>query len=94
MVVVIFNLVGVLIIAIAFGIALGIGHLAGVTAEGLMMIIAGPVCAALDLVYRSRRPDRRWFHPRFGGALFFIPVWVLGILWLVLGILYTIQRHA
>ena len=93
MTVIIFNWPGILITAIAFGIAFCVGYLAGITAEGPLMIIAGPLCAAMDLTYRFWRPYRRWFHPSFGGALFFIPVWILGIVWLVLGIVYTIQGH-
>jgi hypothetical protein len=57
--IIIFNWPGIIIAAIAFGITFAIGHVAGVTAEGPLMIIAGPLCAALDLAYRSRRPERR-----------------------------------
>jgi hypothetical protein len=88
---IIFNLPGIVMAAIAFGIAFGIGHLTGTSAEGPLMIIAGPLCVAMDLVYRFRRSERRWFHPSFGGALFFIPVWILGIIWLVLGVAYVTQ---
>jgi hypothetical protein len=76
---------------VAFGIAFGIGRLAGTSAEGPLMIIAGPLCAVMDLAYRFRRPERHWSHPGFGGALFFIPVWLFGIFWTVLGVFYTIQ---
>ena len=82
---IIFNWPGILMVAIAFGIASGIGHLAGTAAEGPSMIIAGPLCAVMELIYRVRRPGRRWLHPSFGGSLFFIPVWILGIFWSVLG---------
>jgi hypothetical protein len=78
-------------VAIAFGIAFGIGQLTGITAEGLLMITAAPLCVAMDLIYRFRRSGRRWFHPSFGGALFVIPVWIFGVLWSVAGIVYTIQ---
>jgi hypothetical protein len=88
---IIFNLPGILMTATGFGIAAGIGHLAGTSAEGPLMIIAGPLCAAMDLAYRFKRHAGRWFHPSYGGALFFIPVWILGVIWLVLGIAYTIQ---
>lgn len=71
---IIFNWPGILIVAIAFAITFGIGRLAGISAEGPLMIIAGPLCAAMDLVYRFRHPEGRWFHPNQGGALFFIPV--------------------
>ncbi len=92
--VIIFNLPGILMAAVAFGIAFGIGHLVGISAEGPLMMIAGPLCAAIDLAYRHRRPDRHWFHPGFGGALFFIPVWMFGIVWLVLGVVYTVRGPA
>jgi hypothetical protein len=89
--IIIFNWPGILMVAIALGIASGIGQLAGTSAEGPSMIIAGLLCAAMDLVYRVRRSGGRWLHPNFGGALFFIPVWVLGMFWLVLGFAATIQ---
>ena len=58
------------------------------------MIIAGPLCIAIDVIYRLRQPERRWFHPDKGGSLFFIPLWLLGIFWFVLGIVYTARGHA
>ena len=76
--------------AIAIAIAFGIGHLTGYSAEGPLMIIAGPLCAAMDLTYRFRVSGRRWFQPNGGGALFFIPVWIMGIFWLGLGVVYAI----
>jgi hypothetical protein len=92
--IIIFNVPGILMVAIAFGVAFGIGHLAGTSAEGPLMIIAGPLCVAMDLAYRYKRADRRWFSPGVGGALFFIPVWILGIVWLVLGVVYVAQGRA
>ena len=91
--IIIFNWPGILMVAIALGIASGIGQLAGTSAEGPPMIIAGLSCAAMDLAYRARRSGHRWLHPSFGGALFFIPVWMLGIVWLVLGGASAIQGH-
>jgi uncharacterized membrane protein len=91
-IIIIYNLPGIAIFAIAFGTAFGIGRLTEISGEGPLMIIAGPLCMALDLGYRFfRRPDHSWFNPSFGGALFFIPVWILGIIWLVLGAVYSIQ---
>jgi hypothetical protein len=89
--IIIFNRPGILMVVIALGIASGIGQLAGPAAEGPSMIIAGLSCAAMDLVYRVRRSGRRWLRPSFGGALFFIPVWILGIVWLVQGVASVIQ---
>jgi hypothetical protein len=91
MTIIIFNWPGILMVAIAFGIASGVGHLAGIPAEGPAMLIAGPLCVAMDLLYRLRRSGCRWLHPSLGGALFFIPVWILGIVWSVLGVASAIQ---
>lgn len=88
------NLPGIVICGLAFGLAIGLGHLTGVSDEGPLMIIAGPLCAALDLSYRMRRPESEWFHPGAGGSIFSIPVCLFGIIWLVLGVIYTIQGHA
>jgi hypothetical protein len=87
----ILNWQAAVIVAIAFGIAIGVGNLAGIMAEAQQMIIAGPLCVIMDLVYRATRPVRRWFHPDGGGALFFIPVWMFGVLWVVLGIVRTVE---
>jgi hypothetical protein len=87
---IIFNGPGILMVAVALAIASGIGQLAGTSAEGPPMIIAGLSCAAMDLVYR-RRSGHRWLHPSFGGSVCFIPVWMLGAAWLVLGGASAIQ---
>jgi hypothetical protein len=86
------NLAGIIICATAFGAAFGIGHLAGIADEGPLMIVAGRICTVLDGCYRFRSAERRWFHAHVGGTFFFIPIWVLGIVWLVLGIVYTQRR--
>ncbi len=91
---IIFNLRGLLMLAIAFGVAMGLGPLAGVSAEGPMMIIAGPLCLAMDLGYRFIRGEREWLSSEDGGALFFIPIWIFGVLWFVLGIVYTVRGRA
>lgn len=90
----IFNIPGIVIAGIAFGVAFGVGRWMGTTAEGPLMIVAGPLCAVMDAAYRYRRPEGRWFSPGVGGAMFLIPLWILGILWFVLGIVYTLQGGA
>ncbi len=90
---IVFNVAGLLMCIIGFASAFVIGHAVGIAAEGFLMMIAGPLCAALDLGYRYSRGERRWFNPRSGGTLFFVPVWIFGILWLALGIAYTVRAH-
>lgn len=88
---IILNIPGLIILAISFAIAFGIGQLIGTTKQGPLMIIAGPLVVASDLAYRLKRPDGDWLHPNCGGSLFFLPVWPFGILWLVLGVIYTMN---
>jgi hypothetical protein len=87
----IINLAGIAILAVSLGAAFGIEHWIGKTSEGLLMIIAGPLAIVGDLTYRWWYSEGRWFHPGAGGALFFLPIWGFGILWLVLGIFAIAQ---
>ncbi len=88
---IIYNYPGIIMMAIGFAVAFGIGKMLGTSAEGPLMVIAGPLIAAMDLVYRFKSKDGHWFAPDRGGSLFFLPAWSWGVLWLVLGIVYTIQ---
>ncbi len=91
---IIFNYAGIIITAIGFALAFGIGKIIGTTAEGPMMIIAGPLIAILDLAYRFKSAEGHWFTPHRGGSLFFLPVWAFGALWLVLGLIYAVGGGA
>ncbi len=83
---IIFNIPALFELMISFGIAGGIGYLFGTTAEGPIMLMAGPLAIACDLVYRLKRDEGHLFHPGGGGALFFLPVWLFGVLWTIIGI--------
>jgi len=88
--VIVFNFTALIICAIAFGAGFGVTHIAGLEGEGPLMLIAGPIAALLDLVWRKRHDDN-WFRANGGGSLFWLPVWLFGLLWLVLGVVYTIR---
>ena len=88
---IIFNPAGIAMAAAAFGIAFGVGQVAGISAEGPLMTIAGPLCAVFDLAYRYNFAERNWFRASAGGSLFFLPLWQMGFIWLVLGIVYTME---
>jgi hypothetical protein len=94
MAVVIFNFRGIVMCVVAFAIAFAIGAVCGLSGEGPLMIIAGPILAACDLAYRFGTKDGHWFSPDRGGSLFFLPAWCFGILWLVLGIVYVVNPEA
>lgn len=89
-----FNYAGLIMCVIGFAAAFGLGALVGESAEGPLMILGGPLIAALDLFYRSQTRDGHWCIPHRGGSLFFLPAWVLGIVWFVLGIVYTLRGDA
>ncbi len=85
------NLSGFMMLAIVFLIAIGVSDAMGYTGEGPAMIIAGPLLALCDLGYRLTRKKGHWIIPKRGGSLFFVPVWCWGVVWLVLGIVYTVR---
>jgi hypothetical protein len=82
---IIFNLIGIGICAIAFGSAFAIGRYFGISGEDPLMLIAGPIAIVADLLYRLKSKGGHWIHPRGGGALFFLPVWCFGVIWIVIG---------
>jgi hypothetical protein len=84
----IFNWNGIGMFAVGFGVAIAIGYLVGISSEGFLMVIAGPVIAVLDLVYRFKSEKGHWLYPEKGGSLFFVPAWCLGVIWFILGIFY------
>ena len=86
---IIFNLLGLAFLGIGFAVAMSIRAAAGIESEGATMLILGPVVLAIDLGYRLLRKDGHWFSHRSGGHLFFLPLWMFGALWIVLGAVYV-----
>ncbi len=86
----IFNIPGLIFLALGAGAAFGLQHLTGTTGEGPWMVIAGPIIACADLFYRIKLGGKHLFHPRCGGHAFFIPIWVMGALWVMIGLGYTV----
>jgi hypothetical protein len=85
---IIFNFVGLAMLGVCFAIAYGIGTLISMTAESVLLVISGPLLFISDMVYRRRRAtvaDSWWYHHKLGGQLFFIPIWALGLFWMLLG---------
>lgn len=87
---VIFNLHGLLFLGIGFAAAFALGAFAGWESEAEYMLVLGPMVAGSDLAFRLLHKTGHWFWPRSGGHLFFLPVWMYGLLWTVLGVIdYT-----
>jgi Flp pilus assembly protein TadD len=91
---IIFNWIGIGICIVGFGIAFAIRALFGVSAEGHLMAIAGPIIVGLDLAYRLKSEKGHWLRPGKGGSLFFLPVWCFGVLWFVLGLIYMASNSS
>jgi hypothetical protein len=91
---IIFNIPGIIMLGLSFGIAFGLKEQIGMTAEGPPMLIGGLLVTACDLLYRLKRDEGHLFYPSGGGSLFFLPVWLFGIFWVVAGTLKTIMGGA
>ena len=81
----IFNALGLAFIGIGFAVTMSIRAVAGIESEGATMLILGPVVAAADLIFRLLHRDGHWFWSKGGGQLFFLPVWMFGVFWTVVG---------
>jgi hypothetical protein len=81
----IFNWIGVVCLAVGFGAMAFFSHATGIKSEPKLMLVLGPVSMVVDLAYRLLRRDRDLVSPTKGGQLFFIPIWVFGLLWIILG---------
>jgi hypothetical protein len=89
---IIFNIPGLLFAVAALGIAYAVGGL--VTGEwhgdnAVSFFVLGALALAMDLGYRARQAHDsgawRFVRPTAGGHILFIPIWVFGALWIIMG---------
>ena len=85
-----FNTAGTLMFLAAFGAAYGIMRGLGVMNEGLVMLVAGPLLAIADLLYR-RHKHVRLLRGAGGGTFLLLPVWLWGVFWTGLGAFYYVR---
>jgi hypothetical protein len=85
------NYLGFAMFVVAFLIALGASTAIGFHGDGPAMIIAGPLLIVFDLAYRLNSRQGHWLVPDRGGSILYVPVWCMGAVWLILGILYTVR---
>src|SRR6476661_7289775 len=69
--------------AVLLGMA--VNWMIGSEAEGPAMILMGALCIFFDVSYRMRTPTGHWIIPWGGGHVMFIPVWILGVCWFIVG---------
>lgn len=82
-----FNAVGFAMFVLAFGAGYGMQRTMGVDHEGVWMMCAGPVLVALDLGHRHVRRLPALART-VGSSIAFLPAWVWGAVWFVLGAVY------
>jgi hypothetical protein len=83
-----FNKLGFLVFLVAFGGAYGILRTLGSDDEGLWMMIAGPLLAIIDVVYRRIAGLKLLGDVHRGPAILWLPAWVWGVFWFGLGAFY------
>jgi hypothetical protein len=81
-----FNKAGTLMLVISALLSWGICHLIGDNRDGTKLAVIGPISAAIDLGYRVTSPSGHWLFPNHGGKLLFVPVWFLGVFWIIYGV--------
>jgi hypothetical protein len=82
------NALGVAFVGIGVAVSMSVTAIVGIHSEGGTMMILGPVVLVADLAFRLLHKDGHWLSPTRGGHLFFLPVWMFGLLWIVLGAVY------
>lgn len=76
--IIIFNLIGIVMLAFSFGVAYAVTRLTGSPNETVFMILGGALAVVCDVTYRCRHPTGHWLGSSGGGSLFFLPVWWWG----------------
>lgn len=91
-----FNILGAVMIFVALGVTIGVRHLTGMSTDGPdhgpETIMFASMCIFFYVTYRTRQSDGHWISPFGGGNIFFIPVWGIGCVWVVVGIVQSFTR--
>jgi len=86
--IVFFNFLGLGMFVASWTVAFIAADALGLAGEGPRMVVAGPMAVLLDGLFRWRHPAGHWLNPTGGGNVLFIPVWVFGVFWTLLGLTY------
>jgi hypothetical protein len=86
--VMLFNFPGLFLGITAFAIAFALRYAWGGAASYTLALTAC-FCVLFDLAFRYFRGNRRLLHPQSGGCIVYLPLWIIGILWLGLAVYQT-----
>ena len=82
-----FNWIGLGMVVLAFLVGIVFDSAVGGRSS---LLAAAIVMVAMDIIYRSRRKTPLesvpYFHPKRGGNVMFIPVWIIGALVFVIAL--------
>ncbi len=81
------NQIGFLIVIYGFALGYGASYLWGYPGGELVTAIGGSLIAITDLGIRLGRHRSNWLARASGGTLFFLPVFLFGMLWIVTGMI-------
>ncbi len=95
---IIFNWIGagIIILSMVIGgvLASGFAMFFGKAALPLSMACSGVIVIILDLLYRYKAGEGNLLHPRRGGHVFFIPVWIVGGFFIIMSICELVSPGA
>lgn len=83
--IVIYNVPGAVMIAAGVGAGL-VAHTMGLP-SGFAAAVAGGIMGGADVVWRGRG-DRDPLDPKKGGMLYYLPIWLVGMLTIAIGLYF------
>jgi hypothetical protein len=84
------NYRGIAILLFGFGIACALDEWLGL-GDVLRNIVVGLLVIASDLTYRLNSKNGLLFEHDGGGSFLFVPMWCLGIAWIILSIVIAVR---
>ena len=84
------NAAGTVIFFGSFLAAIGVGELSGNVPKGPLTLLGGVLVTGLDLLFRLCWLKCGLWNRERGATLLFIPIWIFGLIWIVLGLIYTL----
>ena len=76
------NRLGFFMALAAFGLAYTLRLQWAWLSDGILLALAAGMCLALDLFWRVGKGKRKWFRSANGGSILYMPLWLLGLVWL------------
>ena len=76
------NRLGLFMALAAFGLAYTLRLQWSWLSDGILLALAAGMCLALDIFWRVGKGKRKWFRPANGGSFLYMPLWLLGVVWL------------